>query len=401
MSNLVGLVTFLLVLGAPTSHSKYQRLVQGSVAGQNYVAVDEIVWKHARSDLGDLRLISGDVEIPYAIAVQRGSFEQDRKELTVFQQASVQGKTQFLIDMSGLAEYDHVQLKLDTRNFVAHVRIEGQDDVHARTWAEFASAIVYDLSRENLGSNTTLRTPRSTYRYLRVTLDGPVPPGDVKGAVSEMAEEYPAVWRDVSASSNQTQSGHDTIVSFSVPNEVPVERVNFAISAGGPNFWRDVEIRDEKDAWLGSGEIERLHMVRAGQKIDSEQQSVCFSGTGHGMFKVIVHNGDDRPLNFTGVRLQQLERRAYFDLPAQEPLVLYYGDEKLNAPVYDYAKLFQQSRNATLAPLGAETSNPAFSERPDERPWSERHPVILWIAIVVAVLGLGTIALRSMRTAEA
>lgn len=401
MNNVFALLSIIVLLSPSVSHSKYQRAVQVSAPGQNYVAIDESTWRHARSDLGDLRLISGDAEVPYAIAVQRGSFEQDRKELSVLQQASIQGKTQFLIDMSGLAEYDHVQLNLATRNFVAHAHIEGQDDPHARTWAGLGNTILYDLSRENLGSNTMLRIPRATYRYLRVTIDGPVAPREIEGAVSERAEENPAVWRDVSASPTQAQVGKDTVFSFSVPDSIPVERVTFQIAASGSNFRREVEIRDEKDGWIGSGEIERVHMIRAGQKIDSEQQTVTLSANGHNTFKVIVHNGDDRPLKFTGIRLQQLERRAYFDVPAPTQLVLYYGDEKLNPPVYDYAKLFQQTKNGVAAQLGPENSNTAFAERPDDRPWSDRHPAVLWIAIVAAVLGLGTVALRSMRTTTA
>ena len=395
-------LAFVLLLVPSASHSKYQRPVQVSASGQNYVAVDEIIWNHARRDLGDLRLASADAEIPYAFVIQRGSSEEQRTELTVLQQSSVGGKTQFLIDMSGLAEYDHVQLKLAARNFVAHAHVEGADDPHAPAWAGLGGTIVYDLSKESLGSNTMLRIPRATYKYLRVTIDGPVAPSDVQGATSEMAEEHPAVWRDVSSTPAQAQSGKDTIFTFVVPDRIPIERVVFSIAASpATNFRRDVEIRDEKDNWLGSGDIERIHMVRGGQKIDSEQYTVSFSGTGHSTIKVLVHNGDDRPLNFAGARLAQLERRIYFDAPLQAQLILYYGDEKLTSPVYDYAKLFQQNKTPTAATLGSESPNAAFTERPDERPWTERHPVVLWIAIIAAVVGLSAVALRSMRAATA
>ena len=392
----------LLLLMPSGSHSKYQRPVQVSAAGQNYVAVDEAIWNHARHDLGDLRLASGDSEVPYAIAIQHGSSEEQRTGVTVLQQTTVGEKTQFLIDMSGVTEYDHVQLKLATRNFVAHARVEGADDPHARAWAGLGDTILYDLSRESLGSNTLLRIPRATYKYLRVTIDGPVPPSDVQGATSEMAEEHPAVWRDVSGAPDQAQSGKETIFSFKISDKIPAERLEFRVAPSpNTNFRRDIELRDDKDNWIGSGDIERVHMVRGGRKIDSERYTVDFSGIGHTTIKVLVQNGDDRPLNFTGVRLQQLERRLYFEAAGHAQLTLYYGDEKLNSPIYDYAKLFQQSKNSTVATLGAEAANAAYSEHPDERPWSERHPVVLWIAIIAAVLILSAIALRSMRTATA
>ncbi len=111
---------------------------------------------------------------------------------------------------------------------------------------------------------------------------------------------------------------------------------------------------------------------------------------------MIVHNGDDPPLRITDVRLQ-FERRVYFETPGRGQLALYYGDEKLGPPVYEYARLFQLDKAATLASLAPEVSNDAYTGRPDDRPWSERHPVVLWITIIGAVVILGGIALRSLR----
>ena len=116
--------------------------------------------------------------------------------------------------------------------------------------------------------------------------------------------------------------------------------------------------------------------------------------------KVIIHNGDDRPLSISSAHLQSYGRRVYFASSSTSPR-LYYGDEKLDAPVYDYAKLFQKEASAVQASLSNEQANSAYKERPDERPWSDRHPALLWIAIIAAVVVLGALALRSMRAAAA
>jgi hypothetical protein len=140
-------------------------------------------------------------------------------------------------------------------------------------------------------------------------------------------------------------------------------------------------------------------MVRSGQKIDSEHYDVSFSAVGRGTIKVTIDNGDDPPLKIKSARLQQLEHRLYFDAPASGQVTLYYGDEKLEPPVYDYAKLFLLAKDAAPAQLGGESANAAYTGRPDERPWTEKHPAVLWIAIVAAVLALGVIALRSVKSA--
>jgi hypothetical protein len=405
----------MMFLAEPSiPYFKYQRPVQAQPGGQRYIAVDEQTWKNARRDLGDLRLYSGQQEVPYALMVERGSRENDNKEVRVLQQSVVGGKTQFMIDMTDVAEYDHIDLRLATKNFVAHARVEGQDDLHGKDRALLGESILYDLSKENLGGNSVLRLPLSTYKYLRVTIDGPVKPSDIVGASSEFRQEQKAVWRDVGGAPTVTElpasaargdssriGRKGTELTFAVPENVPVNRVTFDIDTAQPNFRRSVQVEGDKDAYVGSGEIDRVHMVRQAQKIDTDDYDVSFSAVGHKEIKIIIDNGDDPPLKIKSARLQQLEHRLYFDAPASGPLTLYYGDEKLDPPVYDYAKLFLLAKDAAPAQLGAEQANAAFTGRPDERPWTEKHPAVLWIAIVAAVLILGAIALRSMKTAVA
>jgi hypothetical protein len=408
----IGAALLAVIFAGPAiSYFKYQRPLQAALGGQRYAAVDEAIWKNARPDLGDLRLYSGQQEVPYALTVERGSRESDNKDVRVLQQSVMGGKTQFVIDMADVAEYDHIALKLAARNFVAHARVEGQDDLHGKNLALLAEPILYDLSKEDLGGNSVLRLPLSTYKYLRVTIDGPVKPDDVLGATSEFRQEQKAVWRNVggaptvtelpaaTARGESSREGKATVLTFAVPENVPVDRVTLDIDPAQPNFRRSVQLTDDKDVYIGSGEIDRIHMVRSGQKIDSDEHDVSFSAVGHKTIKVIIYNGDDTPLKLNSARLQQLERRIYFDAPASGQVTLYYGDEKLEPPVYDYAKLFLLAKDAAPAQAGGEVANTAYTGRPDERPWTERHPAVLWIAIVAAVLVLGAIALRSVKSA--
>ncbi|HEU4414065.1 MAG TPA: DUF3999 family protein [Candidatus Angelobacter sp.] len=399
MKTSAALLAAILLAGPSISFFKFQRPVQVPAAGQHYFTVDEAVWKNARRDLGDLRLYKGQVETPYALVIARGGLEHEHKDVRVMQQATVAGKTQFIIDMTGTVEYDHVELNLAAKNFVAHARVEGQDDLHGPHWA-VAEPILYDLSKEDLGGNRMLRLPVSTYKYLRVTIDGPVKPEDVTGASSEFRQEQQAAWRDVATSPSTQVRDRDSVLTFALPQNVPVERVKFDLDPSQGNFRREVDVEDDHGFRVGSGEISQVKMVRNGNRIDTSNLEVNFSAIGDKSLKVVIHNGDDQPLQ-QHASLQQQERRIYFDAPAGAPLTLYYGDEKLDPPVYDYAKLFQMEANASAVRMGAEQTNAAYSGRPDERPWTERHPVVLWIAILAAVAVLGAIALRSMKTAAA
>lgn len=90
----------------------------------------------------------------------------------------------------------------------------------------------------------------------------------------------------------------------------------------------------------------------------------------------------------------------YFDPRGHSQLRLCYGDPKLDAPTYDYAKFFQQDADAVATPLGPAEANPQFSGRTDDRPWSERHRTVMWAAMLAAVAVLGAMALRGLKSTQ-
>src|SRR6185312_10242038 len=251
MRSLSALICMVVFAASPVSYLKYERPIHLSTSGvQQYIIVDEAMWEHARPDLGDLRIYEGDTEIPYSIVTERDSLQRERTVVPVLQQSTVAGKTQFLIDMSMLAEYDHVDLDLTTRNFVAHARVEGENVPQSRNWAVLGDSILYDLSSDGLGRNHMLRLPRAKYRHLRVTIDGPVKPRDVRSASSETTDQQAAHWRDVAIQGKREEEGKKTVFTFTVPDGAPVDRVLFAADPGQPNFWRRVEVEAGTGATL-------------------------------------------------------------------------------------------------------------------------------------------------------
>lgn len=396
----------MLLVGSSPSYFKYQRTIQApAAAGQHYFVVDEAIWRNARPDLSDLRLYDATREIPYKLTVESGGSETEQKQFRVLQPATVASQTQFILDMSGLEEYDRINLKLATKNFVAHARVEGQDDLHGPHWAVLGTTTLYDLSDEKLGNNTTLQIPLSAFKYLRVTTDSSVKPADVQSGTAGVTHAQKAVWRELAAVVKQEQRGRDTVLSFQISPNIPVERLVLSIDPAQKNFRREISVQNG-DQVSTAGEISRIHVLRNGQKVDVEQTSLDVCGScsansanaGARTLQFVIHNGDDAPLKISAARLQQFERRIYFESEASA-LPLYYGDDRLTAPEYDYGKLFQKEARAEPVTLSNEEANSAYTGRPDERPWSERHPAVLWTAIIAAVLILGCIAVRSLKSA--
>jgi hypothetical protein len=137
-------------------------------------------------------------------------------------------------------------------------------------------------------------------------------------------------------------------------------------------------------------------MKSGGKEIVTEDLALGFCGSKERQIVVDIDNGDNVPLTVEKVEPQSLERRIYFDPSGKTALKLYYGDEKLSFPEYDYAKFFHKEADAEAAALGVESQNPGYTGHPDERPWSERHKWVLWATMLLAVLVLAALALKGL-----
>ncbi|MGA9040414.1 MAG: DUF3999 family protein [Terriglobales bacterium] len=366
---------------------------------QNYVVVDQSVWRYSQPDLADVRLYDGQTQVPYVLKQRRGGVSSVEQEAKLLNLGSVAGRTEFDIDVGDLPEYDRVRLRLDAKNFIATAEAEGRNDLHQSPGTKLGSSTLYDFTREDLGSNFVLKLPTANFHYLHIRLAPGIKPAQVKGAVLFNLQEEKAAWSNAGACQPANRApSKNTIFSCEDANATPVDRIEFQIAAAAVNFRRSVTATDAKGNELASGEISRIRMLRAGQSVVSESLAFDLPGTREKQLTITIENGDDAPLPVETVLPLSIERRLYFDPAGKTAVKVYYGDEKLGEPSYDYAKFFQEDPAAVEAKLGADMPNPAYTGRPDDRPWSEQHKGVLWAAMVLAVAVLAGLALRGFKT---
>ena len=417
-------VLVLLLLAAATPEVKYFRyerpLTDVAKAGQTCVALDAGIYAHAEPGLADVRLYrdgagSDKQETPYAIR-ETAPLEQQQREVAPLNLGHKGVHTTFEAEMPQ-GRYSDLELDITAKDFIAAVAVTGADTESGREGTELGLFTIFDLTKQKLGRSTVLHLPESDLKYLYFRIDGAVKPEDVHGLSVERApakQQYVTV-----ADTNQvTQKGKETVATFKVPAHVPVERVEFVVGAEPANFSRDVTVKaallptgkanTEEEApgpVESAGTLLRLHTTREGHPLDEEDLAVgapwMSSGQGFGDagsdWTVTVENGDDVPLAIADVKLEMAERRLCFDAAAGAQYTLMVGDAALAAPRYDYATLFAPDANAAQATLGPEKENPEYRARPDKRAFTERHPGLLWVALVGVVLVLGVVAIRTAK----
>jgi len=367
---------------------------------QNYFVVDEELWAHSRPDLGDLRLYDGDSPVQYSLSEQRAGVSSDEVEAKILNMGSVAGHTEFDLDSQGLAEYDRIRLTIDAHDFVATASVSGGAGPGKAAEVQLNPSTLYDFTKEQLGSNFLLKVPPSSFRYLHITFSPGIRPENVKSASIYNLHEQKASWTKAGSCEAPQQKAKVTVIVCHVPEKAPLSRFSVSVVPGQVNFRRTVSVEDAKGVQIASGEISRVRVNRAGTLVTSEDLSINTSGAS-GQITLNIDNADNPPLTITTVEPLAFEQRVYFDPQGKTLLHAYYGDDKLSAPDYDYARFFHLDPLPSQAQLGAGSHNAEYTGRPDDRPWSDRHTGILWTVMLVAVLALAALALRGLTAAKA
>lgn len=402
---------------ADVRHLHYERALTLPAAGAGVACavLDAATFAHAASRSGDDLRVFGvgadgvEVETPFALT-ESAAQRVDVAAATVENLGMRGGDVVFDLVMP-LRVYSEVDLRLAAKDFVATARVWGLTASGAST--SLGSFALFDLTAQGLSRSTVLPLQEESFARLHVELKvrnaagrafAGLEAGIVEGATVPASREAQTLYTVV-ASGGVTQEGAASVARIMVPEHVPVERVSFVLDGGfRRDFLRGVTMAAGSGAATESveGEIERVTRtgVDGGPEIRQAKLSVdAVMGSNlreAATYVVTVKNGDDAPLPIQAVQLEMRQRRVCFEARAGSAYTLRYGDVALRAPVYDFARLYAETMPLTAA-LGAEKINAEFAARADTRPYTERHPEVLWIALLAVVAALGATALHGVK----
>jgi hypothetical protein len=401
---------------ADPHYLRYQRTITAPAAGQNCAVIDPQIFPHAAPSLKDLRLYQDGHEVPYAITLSVP--QQPDSDTGLVRNLGLRGRNiVFDVEMPN-RPYTEIVLDLAGQDFLATATVSGTRDPNYSNQTRLGEFTLFDLTSQHLSRNTTIHLQETSLPYLHIELaispaignrSFVAKPEMVHGVTVPASREAQSLYTTAATTTTIAQSGRQSVGSFALPERIPIDRISFdLVPAYKANFSRDVRISDRPDGSVNSGSeslagtIARVHLTQAGREIRQEQLSVPAT-LGSNMqsaatVEVAVDNGDDTPLPITAIRLEMRQRKICFDAATAQPLTLFYGDPALTAPQYDYARLFAPSDAMRAAQLGPEQTNPAYLDRPDTRPFTERHPHLLWIVLLAVICILAIVAIRSSRT---
>ena len=275
----------LLILAAASPeirYFRYERQLQISAlqSSQTCLALDSSEFAHSASGLSDLRLYHDEHETPYMIRIAAPS-QGEEKSITPLNLGRRGDQIVFDAVMPE-GKFSDVELKIDAQNFIATVLVSGSQAETGSAETKLGSYTIFDLMRQRLGRSTVLHLPESDFRYLHFRISGPVTAESISSLSTMRLPAGKPKYVYVAESSQMQQKGRSSIFEFTVPGNLPVDRIVFTPGDAPANFSRNVTITIEPvsqptadesqptQRQISSGNLLRLHSVRDGHRIDEE-----------------------------------------------------------------------------------------------------------------------------------
>ena len=406
---LLVMATSALAASLPDRWSKWRfsREISASHPGVlNYIPVGPDVLSHSSTYLADLRILDeSGAETPYVIRTTVGVTKSETIQTTIRENSFVPEKyTQLVLDLGAYPRFHNaVRLETPESDFILWVEVDASDD--ARTWRIVkARAPISRFRKEGLEGNQTIHYSENNARYLRVQIRESASQFPVTGAAAfpssaSRKDVIPEQWITLQSARgpDATAPAGTTMWTLDLGStNAPINTLEF--STDQPEFFRGVRLSVSADGkeWspAGGGEIYRY----LGDSRREESLRVPVYGyPGVRYWRVEILNGNDAPLSKPQLSASMVPRLILFRPAAGHSYRLAYGNEKAQPPQYDLERTLHVGAAEQAFPdaLANEVENSGYQ---DPRPFSERHPELLWTALALAAIALAYTAFRTMRT---
>jgi hypothetical protein len=399
----------LLVLFASAT---WEQPIEVSQPGRLAVVIDRHVYAKARPDLADLRVVDESGRLVAYLLERTSTVAISPLQPAPLNREFEKGRSESVtLDFGGVVKKHALQLRLSGDNFRRHVSVEGSDD--GRSWSTLTEdAYVFAVPGVPAARFETVRFPENDRRYLRVRVEYDEPgtrrieilsvlglAGPQRVASTSLLR--PRLTRIEDPGRHETQVVLDLAVRAQ-----PFEEFRLEIDAA--SFFRAVSVEGRRDPapaaagqlpeplrWAALGEAAVYRYTEHGRV--REQLGIVLQGRERAV-RLRLHNRDDQPLAISSVSVLVPIERVLFEAHSGRSYRLQYGAPNATAPSFDLARTAGDpaSWGASASVVGLGAARP-IAPGQDTRPWTERHPRLLWIGLVAVVAALGSITWRALR----
>lgn len=372
------------------------------------------IFGRAREDLGDLRLFdAAGEELQYALRVRKSQYSQEPINASEFNRSTTDDDTSELtLDLGAEpAEHNEVELELPGEGFRRHAILEASDD--AREWRKLEEKnVFYFRSGDHELHDLRLVYPPSRFRYLRIRVERDTNVDreavNISAAIVRRRVELPGEFLTVELTPGPREPvraaqgpGSAWMLDLGV-DHLPCERIE--LDAGNEEFARDYLIEAGGSPDSDRGFVQVAQGQWSHKRGEPSRPLVAeFPEVRCARLRLVVTDYSNPPLELQGCRVSSAARQIVLarSESLSGPLRLYYGNLKAEPPHYD----LERNLPARLAPdpvrlsVGPPQANPNYV--PEPKPFTERWPWLVDVALASAGVALAAIIVSLGRRAIA
>ena len=396
------------------------------------------VYNAARPDLGDIRLIDNSgKQVAYIIARPQDRTErQQYKPSVINRSTNTENAAMVTLDFGQKVVKNSIEVITKGDNFRRMVKIEGSND-NTEFFTLVKRAYVFAVGQDKHFEQIGL--PTNDYRYLRITV-WPMP--DEKNSpvidevktfkvVEKIAQRQQVEMVGVEHSEDEKNKSSIYVYDLTYQH-LPISEIELEVTSdsfyrfvsieGRDQATRKVEIASEDNRqrfeevevpWERlvsdtiyryaepGGEKPAYPEARPSGRCEKLVIRVYAGRRVHRYLKITIANYDDEPVEVEKTSAKMIADEVVFAADDNTELVLYAGSASAGMPQYDIKYRLTNPLEVKTKPAGLSsiTDNPLFREA-DEKlaPWTERHRILLLIALIVVALVLGRFILKSFKS---
>ncbi|WP_168202366.1 DUF3999 family protein [Pedobacter sp. KBS0701] len=367
------------------------------------IALPDDLYKNANAGFDDLRIFGFNgkdtIEIPYLLKQRVDKVTSNDITFKQINQSASPNGYYYTFQSLGINLINQIKLAFKQENFDWKVTLEGSND--NKEWFSILSDYRI-LSIKNSDTEyqfTKLNFPDSKYQYFRIALKSPIQPDLLEAKISK-TDTIKGTYKEVRYKSFDLKndvSKKETVVDVTLADPIPLSYLKLNAQSDF-DFYRPIKIEYATDSFKTDKGIQYNYVNLYEGIISSlEEAAFNFENTVTSRLKITIQNNDNKPLRLNGLQLKGniYEIIARFDQPKNE-YALYYGNEKVTAPVYEIEKFENKIPvNLTSVNIGAEQQNPAYTIK-TEKPLFE-NKAWLWVLMVVIIVLLGWFSFKMLK----
>ena len=368
--------------------------------------VPESLLAAAESDLRDVRVIDDRGEsVGYVLYARGRGPSTEWRSTQLLDAGSVPGRYAQVVADTGSEGVLHssaeVTLGEGEGEVFVWVEVAASDD--RETWRVVRErAPLYRFRQDVRRPRVYISYPATRDRWLRLRLlegGDTIPVNEIR--VAERVEEEPDLVPIETSLTLHEDSPDDE--SWWEPDgrlgTIPLSAVVFETDREVFHRGVCVFVSDDGERWTtkGSGAIYRYEEPRPDGPRQRERLRVSIRETAARHWRVAILDRDDAPIDDLGVSFLRNVRYLVLRAQPERSYRLIYGNPKAEAPEYEIVRIIGREQQATapVAGLGEEVTNAGWVSG---APFTERHPVLLWIALGLAVAVVAGLAFKTLRS---